>query len=77
MGLFLFWRSCIKKANTLLNGKGTISIVTKKYREGKASQQEIENLEAYYNLYDAKPDVTEMLSTEENDFLKKSDQIRA
>jgi len=55
--------------------KGQFLSLLKKYREGKASEQEIEFLEAYYNLFDAKPDVTEMLSAEENDFLKN--QLKA
>jgi transmembrane sensor len=50
--------------------KGQFLSLLKKYREGKASDQEREFLEAYYNLFNAKPDATELLSIEENDFLK-------
>lgn len=55
--------------------KGQFLSLLKKYREGKASEQEKEFLEAYYNMFDARPDVTGMLSAEENDFLKN--QIRS
>jgi transmembrane sensor len=50
-------------------------LLLKKYRTGKASEQEESYLAAYYNLFEAKPDITEMLSPEEKDFLK--DQIKA
>ena len=50
-------------------------LLLKKYRTGKASEQENTFLEAYYNLFEAKPDITEMLSPEETDFLKN--QIKA
>ncbi|MDB5087616.1 MAG: FecR family protein [Mucilaginibacter sp.] len=45
-------------------------ILLKKYRTGQASEQEKAYLTAYYNLFDARPDVTEMLNPEETDFLK-------
>lgn len=47
----------------------------KKYRKGKASDQEKKFLDAYYNAFDAKPNVIEILSAEENESLKK--QIKA
>lgn len=47
----------------------------KKYRRGEASEQEQSYLAAYYNLFEARPDVTEMLSPQEKDFLKN--QIKA
>jgi ferric-dicitrate binding protein FerR (iron transport regulator) len=50
-------------------------LLLKKYRTGQASEQEESYLSAYYNLFEAKPDITEMLSPEEKDFLK--DQIKA
>jgi hypothetical protein len=50
-------------------------LLSKKYRAGRASEQEKAYLTAYYNLFDARPDVTEMLNPEETDFLKN--QIKA
>jgi transmembrane sensor len=50
-------------------------LLLKKYRTGQASEQEKAYLTAYYNLFDARPDVTEMLNPEETDFLKN--QIKA
>jgi ferric-dicitrate binding protein FerR (iron transport regulator) len=45
-------------------------LLLKKYHAGKASEQEESYLAAYYNLFEAKPDITEMLSSEETEFLK-------
>jgi len=47
----------------------------KKYRAGAVSDQEGEFLAAYYNLFESEPDITNMLSADEKEFLNS--QIKA
>jgi len=75
VGLFAFWLSCNKKASPSLMKKQEFLIILHKYNAGTASEEEKAFLLAYYNLFEAEPDITELLSAEKTNLLK--DQIKA
>lgn len=75
MGLFAFQLSCNKKTSPSLMKKQEFFKILRKYQAGTASEEEKSFLSAYYNLFEAEPDITEMLSSDKKILLK--DQIKA